>query len=158
MKHTPHLFTMPLLLEAKEAFFGPNARISRHRRNVLMRMAFSNAFLPRATKTNIASVLNKNHATIIHYTKGHEWHLKYFPEYTDLYNLAKEIFRKYDIPKISEKEFNGIDNTALLNQLVELKDKLHKKDVVIKKQEKELNTLRVYYRNAEQARKLFPSI
>lgn len=158
MKHTPHLFTLPLLLEAKEAFFGHNARISRHRRNVLMRMAFSNAFLPRATKTNIASVLNKNHSTIIHYTKGHEWHLKYYPEYTDLYNLAKEIFIKYDIPKISEKEFNGIDNTALLNQLVELKDKLHKKDAVIRKQEKELKTLRVYYRNAEQARKLFPSI
>ena len=138
MKHTPHLFTLPFLLEAKEAFFGPNARISRHIRNVLMRMSFSNAFLPRATKTNIASVLNKNHATIIHYTKGHEWHLKYYPEYTDLYNLAKEIFIKYDIPKISEKEFNGIDNTALLNQLVELKDKLHNKDAVIRKQEKEL--------------------
>jgi len=149
--------TVAMLLEAKHKFFGPNDSPSRERRNVLRRMAFSNAFLPRSTKTNLAIVINKNHSTVIHYNKGHDWHYKNYPEYTDLYNAAKEIFSKYDTP-ITDSEYAKMDNAALLNQLISLKNKNYSQNLIIENQEKELNDLRRYYKNAEKHKNSFPTI
>ena len=51
-----------------------------------------------------------------------------------------------------------MDNAALLNQLIQLKEKVYNKDIVIVKQEKQLESLRVYYRKTELAKKSFPNI
>ena len=153
MKHNPHLFTLSILLEAKLIYFGPTESPSRHRRNVLRRMAFSNAFLPRSKKTDLGIAINRDHATVIHYQKGHEWHLKNYPEYTELYRSAKEVFNKYDTPVESDKEFLKIDNTAMLNLIVDLKDKVHKQSLTIEIQGNELDDLRRYRKNNEKAKK-----
>ena len=154
MKHNPHLFPLSILLEAKLIYFGPTDSPSRHRRNVLRRMAFANAFLPRAKKTDLGIAINKDHATVIHYSKGHEWHLNNYPEYTELYRSAKEVFKKYDTPVDSDKEFLNIDNAAMLNLIVDLKDKVYKQSLTIEVQGNELDDLRRYKKSNEKAKKL----
>jgi hypothetical protein len=158
MRRKPQLITIQILLEAKNRFFGPNERPSRHKRNVLKRMAFSNVFIDRATTTNLGSVINRDHSTIVYYNKQHEWHFKYCKEYIDLYNAAKAVFKDYDTNDSIDSEYINMDNAALLNQLIQLKDKVYNKDIVIVKQEKQLESLRVYYRKTELAKKSFPNI
>lgn len=158
MRRKPQLITIQILLEAKNRFFGPNERPSRHKRNVLKRMAFSNVFIDRATTTNLGSVINRDHSTIVYYNKQHEWHFKYCKEYIDLYNAAKAVFKDYDTNDSIDSEYINMDNAALLNQLIQLKEKVYNKDIVIVKQEKQLESLRVYYRKTELAKKSFPNI
>ena len=158
MRRKRQLITIQILLEAKNRFFGPNERPSRHKRNVLKRMAFSNVFIDRATTTNLGSVINRDHSTIVYYNKQHEWHFKYCKEYIDLYNAAKAVFKDYDTNDSIDSEYINMDNAALLNQLIQLKDKVYNKDIVIVKQEKQLESLRVYYRKTELAKKSFPNI
>ena len=158
MRRKRQLITIQILLEAKNRFFGPNERPSRHKRNVLKRMAFSNVFIDRATTTNLGSVINRDHSTIVYYNKQHEWHFKYCKEYIDLYNAAKAVFKDYDTNDSIDSEYINMDNAALLNQLIQLKEKVYNKDIVIVKQEKQLESLRVYYRKTELAKKSFPNI
>tara|TARA_R100001463_G_C3438335_1_gene212273 strand:- start:41 stop:517 length:477 start_codon:yes stop_codon:yes gene_type:complete len=158
MRARPQLMTIPILLEAKDTFFGPNERPSRHRRNVLRRMAFSNVFISRATTLDLGSVINRDHSTIVYYGKQHEWHSKHCKEYKDLYDAAIEVFKKYDMPKTDESEFSKLDNASLLNQLIQLKQALDNKNKIIKKQDRQLESLKDYYKKAEKAKKSFPTI
>lgn len=158
MRRKPQLVTIQILLEAKDRFFGPNERPSRHKRNVLRRMAFSNVFIERATTIDLGSAINRDHSTIVYYNKQHEWHFKYCKEYIDLYNAAKAVFKDYDTNDSIDSEYLNMDNAALLNQLIQLKEKVYNKDIVIVKQEKQLESLRVYYRKTELAKKSFPNI
>ena len=52
-------------------YFGDQAKASRHRENVMERQAFANAFIKRAKTVDIAAVIGRNHATVVHYRKNH---------------------------------------------------------------------------------------
>ena len=158
MRKKPQLITIQILLEAKDRFFGPNERPSRHRKNVLRRMAFSNVFIDRATTTDLGSVINRDHSTIVYYNKQHEWHFKFCKEYIDLYEAAKEVFKDYDTNNSIDSGYINMDNAAMLSQLIKLKEKIHNKDIVILKQEEQLESLRVYHEKTEKLKNSFPTL
>ena len=58
------------------------------------RAALSNAFRPYSTFAKIGSVFNKDHATIMHYTREHEPMVNTYPNYISRYQLALELTSK----------------------------------------------------------------
>ena len=67
---------------------------SRERRNVMARFAFMVAARDLYTTLEIARVCKKNHATIIHATKGHEMNLKFDRDYMQFFNQCCTIMDK----------------------------------------------------------------
>jgi len=67
---------------------------SREQRNVMARFAFMVAARDLYTTLEIARVTNKNHATVIHATKGHEINLKFDSNYMSFFNQCCEIMDK----------------------------------------------------------------
>lgn len=61
---------------------------NRIRSNVYARIAFGNycRTVLQMTSSKVGSVLNKNHATILHYQKEHDSLYKYDKEYREKYN------------------------------------------------------------------------
>ena len=55
------------------------------------RVALSNAFRPFGTLAKIGSIFDKDHATIIHYTREHEPMMNTYPSYLVKYQLAIEL-------------------------------------------------------------------
>ena len=58
------------------------------------RVALSNAFRPFGTFAKIGSIFDKDHATIIHYTREHEPMMNTYPSYLVKYQLAIELTNK----------------------------------------------------------------
>jgi len=135
------LLPVSILLEAKMLYFGNNPSLSRHKENVMARQAFANAFIKRAKTVDIAAVLNKNHATIVHYRKNHDWDLKYKQDYKEAFNRAVTVYEQYN-PKSDEPEFLGMDNVRLLSLVKELKNRVHSQEIVIDEQRKEIEKTR----------------
>lgn len=67
---------------------------SRERRNVMARFAFMVSARDLYTTLEIARVCKKNHATIIHATKGHEMNLKFDRDYMQFFNQCCAIMDK----------------------------------------------------------------
>ena len=107
----------------------------------MARQAFANAFIKRAKTVDIAAVLNKNHATIVHYRKNHDWDLKYKQDYKEAFNRAVTVYEQYN-PKSDEPEFLGMDNVRLLSLVKELKNRVHSQEIVIDEQRKEIEKTR----------------
>ena len=140
-----HLLPISILLEAKMIYFGAAPKRSRHRENVLERQAFTNAFIKRAKTVDVAAVLNKHHASIIHYRKNHDSDLKCSAEYREAYRRALAVYEQYD-PKIEEDEFAGMDNARLLALLKEFKNKVDRQEKIIDDQRKEIQGLKIAVR------------
>jgi len=68
-----------------------NSRLNNY---VQDRVALSNAFRPYSTLARIGHVFDKNHATIIHYTKEHEPMMNTYPSYLVKYQLALELTQR----------------------------------------------------------------
>lgn len=126
-------------------YFGDNPKLSRHKENVMARQAFANAFIKRAKTVDIAAVLNKNHATIVHYRKNHDWDIKYKDEYKKAFERAMFVYDQYD-PKSEEPEFLGLDNNRLLSLVKELKSRVQRQEKVIEDQRKEIDKMRIALR------------
>lgn len=76
--------------------FIVNNRIgkSRERRNVMARFAFMVAGRELYSTLELAKITGKNHATIIHATKGHEMNLRFDSDYMRFFNQSCAIMDK----------------------------------------------------------------
>lgn len=126
-------------------YFGEAPKRSRHRENVLERQAFANAFIKRAKTVDLAAVMSKHHASIIHYRKNHDSDLKCSSEYREAYRRAVAVYEQYD-PKIEDDEFAGMDNARLLALLNELKNKVDRQEKIIDGQRKEIQGFKIAIR------------
>ena len=136
-----HLLPISILLEAKLMYFGDQAKASRHRENVMERQAFANAFIKRAKTVDIAAVIGRNHATIVHYRKNHSSDIKYSEEYQRAFERALMVYEQYN-EKANEGEFLGFDIPQLLRLTKDLKNRIQKQEVVIYDQQKEIDRLK----------------
>lgn len=115
---------------AKAAFFEGINPLNRKRENVYLRAAFSNAFRSVSKVIDIASVLHRNHSSVVYYCKNHE-NMIVYKDYEKLYFKALEVKKQFIT---NEEDFN-VD--LLLFSIKDLKEKL-------KNQEKTIATLNVY--------------
>jgi hypothetical protein len=136
-----HLLPISILLEAKLMYFGDQAKASRHRENVMERQAFANAFIKRAKTVDIAAVIGRNHATVVHYRKNHSSDIKYNEEYQKAFERALMVYEQYN-EKANEGEFLGFDIPQLLRLTKDLKNRIQKQEVVIYDQQKEIDRLK----------------
>jgi hypothetical protein len=136
-----HLLPISILLEAKLMYFGPKAKASRHRENVMERQAFANAFIKRAKTVDIAAVINRNHSTIVHYRKNHYSDMRHNEEYQKAFERALAVYEQYN-ERSNEGEFLGFDIPQLLNLTKDLRDRLQNQEIVIYNQQKEITKLK----------------
>ena len=93
---------------------------TREQRNVMARFAFMVAARDLYTTLEIAKVCKKNHATIIHATKGHEMNLKFDRNYMQFFNQCWAI-----MDKLRGSQEEGID-WGLTKQNALLTERLQK--------------------------------
>ena len=93
---------------------------NREHRNVMARFAFMVAARDLYTTLEIARVCKKNHATIIHATKGHEMNLKFDRNYMQFFNQCCAI-----MDKLRGSQEEGID-WGLTKQNALLTERLQK--------------------------------
>jgi len=93
---------------------------TREQRNVMARFAFMVAARDLYTTLEIAKVCKKNHATIIHATKGHEINLKFDRNYMQFFNQCCAI-----MDKLRGSQEEGID-LGLTKQNALLTERLQK--------------------------------
>ena len=93
---------------------------TREQRNVMARFAFMVAARDLYTTLEIARVCKKNHATIIHATKGHEINLKFDRNYMQFFNQCCAI-----MDKLRGSQEEGID-LGLTKQNALLTERLQK--------------------------------
>jgi hypothetical protein len=78
------------LLIAADTFFQGENSLTNHRKNVLSRAAFANAFRKHFRVVDIASVLGRDHSSIVHYKKTHSANMMY-DDYIKLYRDAEGV-------------------------------------------------------------------
>jgi hypothetical protein len=75
----------------------------------------------KTTIKRIGSIINRHHATVLHYIGNHKDNLKYYPEYNVLYDEVKEEYRtgykraKVDIMEKQIKELQDSIKTLKVN-------------------------------------------
>ena len=141
--------SLPLLFEAKQIFFDGKIEKNRVRSNVLKRMAFCNAFNHYATKINMGAVIGKNHSTVIHYNKQHEWHSKYCNEYIEYYTVAEALVSQY---VTTEEDFGGLDKPVMVGIIRDLRHTLNVKQVEINNLNQIIKDLSKQIKDAEDAK------
>lgn len=110
-----------LVIAADTFFQGYNA-LTNHRKNVLARAAFANAFRKYYKVVDIASVLGRDHSSIVHYKKSHSANLMY-DDYKKLYKDAEQV-RERIIGEDIEQELTIGDMLLTINRLkLKLKEK-----------------------------------
>lgn len=109
---------------AKTAFFDGVTHLNRKRENVYLRSAFANAFRPVSKVIDIASVLHRNHSSIVYYCKNHESMIVY-DDYKKLYDKALEVKKQF----ITKEE--NFDVELLLLSIKDLKEKINNQEKTI---------------------------
>tara|TARA_R110002020_G_scaffold49462_2_gene140703 strand:+ start:858 stop:1334 length:477 start_codon:yes stop_codon:yes gene_type:complete len=66
----------------------------RGRPNIQHRCALANALRPYATTIEIGNLFEKDHSTVVHYSKEHEPMIKFHPEYLEKFINAVDITDK----------------------------------------------------------------
>ena len=93
---------------------------TRERRNVMARFAFMVAARDLYTTLEIARVVQKNHAVVIHATKGHEMNIKFDRNYMQFFNQCCAM-----MDKLRGSQEEGMD-WGLTKQNALLTERLHK--------------------------------
>lgn len=125
---------------AKAAFFEGVTNLDRKRKNVYLRSAFANAFRPVSKVIDIASVLHRNHSSVVYYCKNHESMIVY-DDYKKLYDKAVEVKKQFIT---NDQDF---DVQLLLLSIKDLKEK-------VKNQEQTIEYLNQYKEKYETIKKV----
>tara|TARA_R110001583_G_scaffold55536_1_gene168545 strand:- start:339 stop:743 length:405 start_codon:yes stop_codon:yes gene_type:complete len=128
------------LIMAKASFFEGVTNLDRKRHNVYLRSAFANAFRPVSKVIDIASVLHRNHSSVVYYCKNHESMIIY-DDYKKLYDKAIEVKKQFTA---NDQDF---DVQLLLLSIKDLKEK-------IKNQEQTIEDLNQYKEKYETIKKV----
>lgn len=127
--------------------FIVNNRIgkSRERRNVMARFAFMVAGRELYSTLELAKITGKNHATIIHATKGHEMNLRFDSDYMRFFNQSCAIMDKlrgtdeggldWDLTKANALLTERLEKTR--EELLTTREMLYIKEQEIKQLKKE---------------------
>lgn len=91
---------------------------SRERYNVMARFAFMVAARELYTTLEIAKVTSKNHATVIHATKGHEMNLKFDSDYARFYHQTSKMMDKLRGEELADNEWELKRQNATLQERV----------------------------------------
>ena len=108
---------------AKTAFFDGVTHLNRKRENVYLRSAFANAFRPVSKVIDIASVLHRNHSSIVYYCKNHESMIVY-DDYKKLYDKALEVKKQF----ITKEENFDVELLLIINKRFKRKSKQPRKN------------------------------
>lgn len=141
--------TLPLLLEARGIFFEGKIEKNRLRSNVLKRMAFCNVFVNYAKKVDVAAAIDKNHATVIHYNKQHDWHSKYCSEYMENYTVAQALVHQYIQP---EEDFGNLNRIDMINIIKDLRQTVASKQAEVSILNQEVEDLKNQIKEADDAK------
>lgn len=89
---------------------------TRERRNVMARFAFMVASRDLYTTLEIARVVNKNHAVVIHATKGHEMNIKFDKNYMQFFNQCCAMMDKLRGSQEEGMDWGLTKQNALLSE------------------------------------------
>ena len=120
------------LVIAADSFFQGDNSLTNHRKNVLARAAFANAFYKHFKVVDIASVIGRDHSSIVHYKKTHAGNMMY-DDYKRLFKQAESVRENILGDEIDQQLTIG----DMLNTINKLKAKLSEK-------EKEVDNLYIY--------------
>tara|TARA_R100000231_G_C5289339_1_gene154137 strand:+ start:257 stop:691 length:435 start_codon:yes stop_codon:yes gene_type:complete len=123
-------------------------RSNREHNNVMARFAFMVAARELFSTIEIARVTRKNHATVIHATKGHEQNLRYDRAYPRYYQECLDIMNRLGYGNETIEVSLARENAMLIErvnnlrqQLLETREKLYiKQDEINRLKENELCT------------------
>ena len=91
---------------------------SRERFNVMARFAFMVAARELYTTLEIAKVTEKNHATVIHATKGHDMNLRFDSDYARFYHQTSKMMDKLRGEELANDEWELKRQNATLQERV----------------------------------------
>ena len=120
------------LVIAADTFFQGDNSLTNHRKNVLARAAFANAFYKHFKVVDIASVLGRDHSSVVHYKKTHAGNMMY-DDYIKLFKQAESVRDNILGDEIDQQLSIG----DMLQTINKLKAKLSEK-------EKEVDNLYIY--------------
>lgn len=89
---------------------------TRERRNVMARFAFMVAARDLYTTLEIARVVQKNHAVVIHATKGHEMNIKFDRNYMQFFNQCCAMMDKLRGSQEEGMDWGLTKQNALLSE------------------------------------------
>lgn len=115
---------------------------NRKRENIIIKHAFAVASreLTNLSLNDIGSILNKDHATVLHAEKKHEENMMYLNGYKATYNLfVKELKKVLDI-EIIKSEAEDIEAQELRNRLIDTSSRLRLQIIENKKLKEKLET------------------
>jgi hypothetical protein len=99
-------------------------RSNREHNNVMARFAFMVAARELFSTLEIARVTRKNHATVIHATKGHEQNLKWDRAYPRYYQDCLDIMNRLGGGKESVEVSLARENAMLIERVNNLRQEL----------------------------------
>ncbi len=118
---------------------------NREHRNVMARFAFMVAAREIYNTLQIARVMDKNHATVIHAWKQHEINLKYDRQYLHYYNQSVEIVNRIRKDEEASPEYTlRKENAKLLERLQNVREELLETRNKLYITEEEVNRLKKY--------------
>jgi hypothetical protein len=91
---------------------------NRERFNVMGRFAFMVAARELYTTLEIAKVTGKNHATVIHATKGHEMNLRFDSDYARFYHQSSKMMDRLRGEELADNEWELKRQNATLQERV----------------------------------------
>jgi hypothetical protein len=91
---------------------------NRERFNVMGRFAFMVAARELYTTLEIAKVTGKNHATVIHATKGHEMNLRFDSDYARFYHQTSKMMDRLRGEELADNEWELKRQNATLQERV----------------------------------------
>lgn len=118
---------------------------NREHRNVMARFAFMVAAREIYNTLQIARVMGKNHATVIHAWKQHEMNIRYDREYLQYYNQSCAIISKIRTDEEESPEMNlRKQNAKLMERLQNVREELLETRNKLYIREEEINRLKKY--------------
>lgn len=116
------------ILKVVESTYSRNLRsVERTMDLNFLRQAFTNAVRPYYTTTELGYVLGRNHATIVHYAKGHMGLMR-DTYYRDAFHRVQVIYSDFESEQISIRPMD-----VLRSEVIELKTRLQDLELQIKK-------------------------
>lgn len=118
---------------------------NREHRNVMARFAFMVAAREIYNTLQIARVMGKNHATVIHAWKQHEMNVRYDRQYLQYYNQSCAIISKIRKDEEESPEMTlRKQNAKLMERLQNVREELLETRNKLYIREEEINRLKKY--------------
>jgi len=118
---------------------------NREHRNVMARFAFMVAAGEIYSTLQIARVMDKNHATVIHAWKQHEMNVRYDRQYLQYYNQSCAIISKIRKDEEESPEMTlRKQNAKLMERLQNVREELLETRNKLYIREEEINRLKKY--------------